>query len=79
MGKRKSSHANITMQERHVDWMLTYNNPTPLAFFQFIFPTHQVRATEKYRKTLDLALNETDNQEVLNRLRKIKRTVDVCN
>lgn len=76
MGKRKSSHIIITLQERHVNWMITCLDPTPLAFFQYIFPTHRVRATEKYQKTLDLALNETDDQEVLNKLRRMKRAVD---
>ncbi len=79
MGKRKSSHTIITLQERHINWMITCPDPTPLAFFQYIFPTHRVRATEKYQKTLDLALNETDDQEVLNKLRRMKRAVDVCN
>nr|CAG8475498.1 5696_t:CDS:2 [Entrophospora candida] len=64
------------MQERHVNWMLSCPNPTPLAFFQYIVPTHRVRATEKYYQALDLALSETDNHGLQSNLKKMKETVD---
>ncbi|CAI2192695.1 5983_t:CDS:2, partial [Funneliformis geosporum] len=73
MGRRKST---ITLQERNINWMLTCSDPTPLAFFQHIFPAHYGQATEKYRHILNLALHETGDPEVLNKLRRIKRTVD---
>ncbi|CAG8640526.1 3494_t:CDS:2, partial [Diversispora eburnea] len=73
MGK---GNVNITLQERHVNWMLTCPDPSPLAFFQYISPTRRIRASEKYNKTLDLALGETDNQEILNKLKKMKKMVD---
>ena len=79
MGKRKSPRINISLQDRNINWMLTCSDPTPLAFFQHIFPTHRGQATEKYRKILDLTLNETDDSEVLSKLRRMKRTADVCN
>ncbi|CAJ0910733.1 129_t:CDS:10 [Entrophospora sp. SA101] len=58
------------MQERQVNWMLSCPNPTPLAFFQYIVPTHRVRATEKYYQALDLALSETDNHGLQNLVRR---------
>ncbi|CAH1758742.1 14984_t:CDS:10, partial [Entrophospora sp. SA101] len=70
MGKKNSSRANVTMQERQVNWMLSCPNPTPLAFFQYIVPTHRVRATEKYYQALDLALSETDNHGLQNLVRR---------
>ncbi|CAB4441681.1 unnamed protein product [Rhizophagus irregularis] len=37
---------------------------------------HRVKATDKYRSTLNLALNTTDNQELRNKLKTMKETVD---
>ncbi|RIA98922.1 hypothetical protein C1645_587473 [Glomus cerebriforme] len=76
MGKRKSPRSIVSKQERNINWMLTCSEPTPLAFFQHIFPSHRGRAIEKYRIVLDLALKETDDREVLSKLRRLKRTVD---
>ncbi|RIA93479.1 hypothetical protein C1645_819336 [Glomus cerebriforme] len=76
MGKRKYPHVSISLQERNINWMLTCSDPTPLAFFQHIFPSHRGQATEKYRKILDLALNGTEDSEVLSKLRRMKRTAD---
>ncbi|CAG8617776.1 8595_t:CDS:2, partial [Diversispora eburnea] len=73
MGKR---NVNITLQERHINWMLNCHDPTPLAFFQCIFPAHRNKASEKYHKILDLALGETDDEEILNKLKKMKEMVD---
>ncbi|CAG8662328.1 11465_t:CDS:2, partial [Funneliformis mosseae] len=75
MGKR-SPHTNISLQERNINWMLTCSDPTPLAFFQHVFPTHRGQATAKYRKILDLALKESHDSEVLSKLRRMKRTAD---
>ncbi|CAG8726880.1 2508_t:CDS:2, partial [Racocetra fulgida] len=68
MGKLKSSCnvKRISQQERHVDWMLACSDPTPLAFFRFIFPSHRIKASEKYKKALDLAFKEVDSEELRN-------------
>jgi len=70
---------NITRKEGNINWMLSYPDPTPIAFFRNIFPTHRGRAIEKYRNILNLAFNEADNQEMKDKLKKMKETIDVCN
>ncbi|CAG8735184.1 12954_t:CDS:10, partial [Rhizophagus irregularis] len=72
----KSSSCKVTRQEANINWMLACSNPTPIAFFRYIFPAHRVKATDKYRSTLNLALNTTDNQELRNKLKTMKETVD---
>ncbi|PKB97819.1 hypothetical protein RhiirA5_114800 [Rhizophagus irregularis] len=72
----KSSSCKVTRQEANINWMLACPNPTPIAFFRYIFPAHRVKATDKYRSTLNLALNTTDNQELRNKLKTMKETVD---
>ncbi|CAG8611882.1 1037_t:CDS:10, partial [Paraglomus brasilianum] len=66
----------LSNQERHVCWMLACSHPTPLAFFQYICPSHCVRAIDKYHRTLDLALDYTDDQKVLRRLRGMKNAMN---
>ncbi|KAF0404167.1 hypothetical protein F8M41_009091 [Gigaspora margarita] len=39
--------------------MLACPDPTPLEFFQFIFPSHRIKASEKYKKAFDLAFKKT--------------------
>ncbi|CAG8666250.1 14564_t:CDS:2, partial [Funneliformis mosseae] len=56
--------------------MLTCSDPTPLAFFPIYIPNTQSSSNCKYRKVLDLAMNKTDNQEVLSKFRRIKGTID---
>ncbi|CAB4490775.1 unnamed protein product [Rhizophagus irregularis] len=80
MGKSKSKSSrnitNITQQERHVYWMLTCPDPTPLAFFRFIFPTHRIKASEKYKKALNLALKETNDEDLRNKFEEMKKLVN---
>ncbi|CAG8657036.1 14875_t:CDS:10, partial [Funneliformis mosseae] len=64
---------NITRKEGNINWMLSYPDPTPIAFFRNIFPTHRGRAIEKYRNILNLAFNEADNQEMKDKLKKNER------
>ncbi|CAG8603815.1 10206_t:CDS:2 [Cetraspora pellucida] len=75
MGKKSPSH-RTTIQERNIIWMITSPDPTPLSFFQYSFPTHRVRAIQRYYQILNLALSETDDPEVLYKLKKMKRTVN---
>ncbi|CAG8454521.1 3461_t:CDS:10 [Cetraspora pellucida] len=51
-------------------------DPTPIAFFRYICPAHRNKATDKYRQTLDLASNIADNQELRDKLKIMKETVD---
>ncbi|CAG8835269.1 36001_t:CDS:10, partial [Gigaspora margarita] len=76
MGKSKSSLdiKKYPQQERHVDWMLACPDPTPLAFFRFIFPYHRRKASEKYKKVLDLASKEAVNEESRNKFEKMKKS-----
>nr|CAG8666331.1 3735_t:CDS:10 [Entrophospora candida] len=70
------STRNITQQEGHNNWMLNCLDPSPLEFFRYICPVHRVRAIEKYHKVLDLALSETDDPKLKNKLQKKKETLD---
>ncbi|CAG8557775.1 2188_t:CDS:10 [Acaulospora morrowiae] len=78
MGKSKSSRniKKITLQERHVDWMLACPDPTPLAFFQFIFPSHRVNASKKYKKALDLAFKEAVDEDFRNKIEEMKKSAN---
>ncbi|CAG8696654.1 18203_t:CDS:2 [Acaulospora morrowiae] len=64
----KSSSCKLSRQECNINWMLACPDPTPVAFFRYTFPAHKVKATDNYRKTLDLALNTTNNQELRDKL-----------
>ncbi|CAG8623835.1 16720_t:CDS:10 [Gigaspora rosea] len=74
MGKSKRTldTKKISQQERHVDWMLICPDPTPLAFFQYTFPSHRINASEKYKKALDLASKEAVDKELHNKFEKMK-------
>ncbi|CAG8719279.1 4755_t:CDS:2, partial [Ambispora leptoticha] len=78
MGKSKSSRniKKITQQECHVDWMLACPDPTPLAFFRFIFPSHRIKASEKYKKALDLAFKEAVDEELRNKFEEMKKSAN---
>lgn len=54
--------------------MLACPDPTPLAFFRFIFPYHRRKASEKYKKVLDLASKEAVNEESRNKFEKMKKS-----
>ncbi|CAG8751760.1 9313_t:CDS:2, partial [Acaulospora morrowiae] len=71
----KSSSAKI-LRQCHVDWMISCNNPTPLEFFRFIQPTHKSRAFEKYRKTLEQAINFCEDSNKQLKLRNLRETVN---
>ncbi|CAG8556298.1 4665_t:CDS:2 [Dentiscutata heterogama] len=40
-------------EKERVKWMFECDNPTPLAFYRFINPTHKSRAIEKYLNTIN--------------------------
>ena len=61
--KRKSRTSRTFQQKLHVEWILSSENPTPLAFFRLIHPTHRQRAIQKYRKAFADALSDSpDNR-----------------
>ncbi|CAG8626110.1 1944_t:CDS:2, partial [Ambispora gerdemannii] len=72
------STSRKALRKRHIDWMISYNNPTPIEFFRFIQPIHKSRAIEKYVKILDEAINLCEDQEKQLKLRNLKETVN-CN
>ncbi|CAG8509083.1 11654_t:CDS:2, partial [Diversispora eburnea] len=57
--------------------MLACPDPTPLAFFQFIFPSHQIKASEKYKKVLDLAFKEAVDEELHNKFEEMKKSTNI--
>ena len=67
------------MKQRHIYWMISYNNPTPLEFFRFITPTHKSRAIEKYGKCLDEAIDFCEDSDKESKLRNLKETINVYN
>ena len=67
------------MKQRHIYWMISYNNPTPLEFFRFITPTHKSRAIEKYGKCLDEAIDFCEDSDKQSKLRNLKETINVYN
>ncbi|CAG8583473.1 3859_t:CDS:2 [Ambispora leptoticha] len=64
-------------QEVNINWMLTCPDPTPIAFFRYIFPARRIKAIDNYRIAPDLALNTTFNQKVRDKLKIMKEIVDV--
>nr|CAG8434309.1 6985_t:CDS:10 [Entrophospora candida] len=72
----KSSLCKLTRRECNIDWMLACPDPTPIAFFRYTFPAHKTKASDNYRKTLDLALNMANNQEIKDKLKIMKEMAD---
>ncbi len=68
-----------TIKKRHLDWIISYHNPTPLEFFRLIQPTHKPRALEKYNKTLNQAINSCKDPDKTIQLKKMQETANVCN
>nr|CAG8574880.1 1112_t:CDS:10 [Entrophospora candida] len=66
----------ITQQESHINWILTCIDPTPIAFFRHIFPSHRVQATNKYHNLLNLAIRQTGDCELRDKLKRMKEVVD---
>ncbi|CAG8442386.1 4123_t:CDS:2 [Funneliformis caledonium] len=62
---------------RQRETMLACLDPTLIAFFQYTFPAHKVKASDNYRKTLDLALNTANNQEIKDKLKIMRETADI--
>ncbi|PKC07533.1 hypothetical protein RhiirA5_359070 [Rhizophagus irregularis] len=58
---RNKTSRNITRQEGHINWMLNSQDPNPLSFFRHICPANRVRAIDKYRNVLNLALENTND------------------
>ncbi|RUP44679.1 hypothetical protein BC936DRAFT_149144 [Jimgerdemannia flammicorona] len=56
-------------RESNVNWILSSPDPTPLAFFRLIHPTHRIRAIEKYKMAFAQALRMSEDGA---RLRKVK-------
>ncbi|CAJ0913611.1 5061_t:CDS:10, partial [Entrophospora sp. SA101] len=56
---------------------MTCPDPTPIAFFRYTFPAHKTKASDNYQKSLDLALNTANNQEIKDKLKIMKETVDI--
>jgi len=57
------------IRKRHIDWIISHNNPTPIEFFRLIQPIHKSRAIEKYVKILDDTINLCEDQEKQLKLR----------
>ncbi|RHZ86704.1 hypothetical protein Glove_46g199 [Diversispora epigaea] len=72
------STSRTTLKKRNINWMISYNNPTPIEFFRFIQPTHKSRAIQKYVKLLDQAIDFCEDQEKQSELRNLKKTAN-CN
>ncbi|CAJ0871549.1 20541_t:CDS:10, partial [Entrophospora sp. SA101] len=72
----KSSSCKLTRRECNINWMLACPDPTPIAFFRYTFPAHKTKASDNYQKSLDLALNTANNQEIKDKLKIMKETVD---
>ncbi|CAJ0865514.1 14396_t:CDS:10 [Entrophospora sp. SA101] len=73
----KSSLCKLTWRECNINWMLACPDPTPIAFFRYTFPAHKTKASDNYWKTLDLALNMANNQEIKDKLKIMKETADI--
>jgi hypothetical protein len=65
------------VKKRNLDWMIAFNNPTPIEFFRFIQPTHKARAIEKYGKILNEAIRLCKVPNEQSKLKNIKETVNV--
>ncbi|RUS30315.1 hypothetical protein BC938DRAFT_479568 [Jimgerdemannia flammicorona] len=61
-------------RESNVNWILSSPDPTPLAFFRLIHPTHRIRAIEKYKMAFAQALRMSEDGA---RLRKVKNDISV--
>ncbi|RUS22387.1 hypothetical protein BC937DRAFT_89462 [Endogone sp. FLAS-F59071] len=57
MIKKQSQSSREYCPQKNVDWILSSPNPTPLAFFRMIRPTHRGPATHKYWNAFKTALN----------------------
>ncbi|CAG8633607.1 2685_t:CDS:2, partial [Ambispora gerdemannii] len=77
MSNMKISSSKLKRQ-CNINWMISYNNPTPLEFFRFITPTHKSRAIEKYGKCLDEAIDFCEDSDKQSKLRNLKETIN-CN
>ncbi|RUS34447.1 hypothetical protein BC938DRAFT_480338, partial [Jimgerdemannia flammicorona] len=53
------------LKKRHVEWILNSTDPTPLAFFRLIHPTHRERAISKYKDAFSLALRKSNSKAKL--------------
>ncbi|CAB4374164.1 unnamed protein product [Rhizophagus irregularis] len=64
-------------KKENVKWMINCDNPTPLSFYRFIKPTHHNRADEKYRNTLNSALEcNPKNREIQKKLTEMRKKFD---
>ncbi|GET03809.1 hypothetical protein GLOIN_2v1604429 [Rhizophagus clarus] len=50
-------------KKEDIIWKINCDNPTPLAFYRFVKPTHHNHADRKYRNTLNLALDGDYKQD----------------
>jgi len=67
-------------KKENVKWMIDCDNPTPLSFYRFIKPTHHNRADEKYRNTLNSALEcNPKNRKIQKKLIEMRKKLDVHN
>ncbi len=73
MRKERRTNSRKGQQDANVDWILSSPNPTPLAFFRILHPTHRVRAIEKYNKAFAFALSCNPDNTVLKEM-----NIDVC-
>ncbi|RUS26635.1 hypothetical protein BC938DRAFT_470505 [Jimgerdemannia flammicorona] len=74
--RKQTSLRGVTRQEGHINWMLSSPDPTPIAFFRYISPTHRVSTIDKYWNALNLALKQTDDQGLQDKLKRMKETTD---
>ncbi|CAJ0839558.1 17737_t:CDS:2 [Entrophospora sp. SA101] len=76
MKKVKKSSRGIMQQEGHINWILACIDSTPIAFFRHIFPSHRVQATNKYHNLLNLAIRQTGDCELRDKLKRMKEVLD---
>ncbi|RUP50304.1 hypothetical protein BC936DRAFT_139684 [Jimgerdemannia flammicorona] len=65
------------LKKRHVEWILNSTDPTPLAFFRLIHPTHRERAISKYKDAFSLALRKSNSKAKLKVEEAIQRDWEV--
>ncbi|CAI2181034.1 5513_t:CDS:2 [Funneliformis geosporum] len=65
-------------KKRYIDWMISFNNPTPIEYFRLISPSQKSRTLLNYNVTLDQAIKCCEDPVKQLQLKKIKETVD-CN
>ncbi|CAG8791156.1 27703_t:CDS:2, partial [Dentiscutata erythropus] len=64
-------------EKERVKWMFECDNPTPLAFYRFINPTHKSRAIEKYLNTINSVLERNrKNKAIQKKLTAIRKKFD---